>query len=46
VGNSGNAAVSVTHLHYGIYTPGGKPVNPYTFLRNGGTFQQAQQTAP
>jgi peptidoglycan LD-endopeptidase LytH len=47
VGNSGNAAVSVPHLHYGIYTPGGRPVNPYTFLRNGGQFQQqAQQSAP
>jgi len=38
VGNSGNAAVSATHLHYGIYTPGGQPVNPYPFLRAGALF--------
>src|SRR5689334_18470574 len=35
VGNSGNAAISSTHLHYGIYTPSGTAVNPYTFLKSG-----------
>ncbi len=38
VGNSGNAAVSPPHLHYGIYTPGGRPINPYPFLRSGASF--------
>ena len=33
VGNSGNAAVNPTHLHYGIYSPSGQAVNPYPFLR-------------
>jgi murein DD-endopeptidase MepM/ murein hydrolase activator NlpD len=46
VGNSGNAAVSSPHLHYGIYTPAGRPVNPYTFLRGGASFQFYQQAAP
>lgn len=45
VGNSGNAAVSVTHLHYGIYTPSGKAVNPYPFLRSGVRFQPEQLQA-
>jgi murein DD-endopeptidase MepM/ murein hydrolase activator NlpD len=43
VGNSGNAAVSPTHLHYGIYTPSGEAINPYPFLRGGQPF--AVQTA-
>ncbi len=46
VGNSGNAAVSATHLHYGIYTPGGQAVNPYTFLRGGTPFQPQQLASP
>jgi len=33
VGNSGNAAVSPTHLHYGIYAPDGQAVDPYPLLR-------------
>jgi murein DD-endopeptidase MepM/ murein hydrolase activator NlpD len=33
VGNSGNAAVSPTHLHYGIYGPDGKAIDPYPLLR-------------
>ena len=42
VGNSGNAAVSPTHLHYGIYAPSGRAINPYPFLRGG---QQARTAA-
>jgi murein DD-endopeptidase MepM/ murein hydrolase activator NlpD len=45
VGNSGNAAVSSTHLHYGLYTPGGRAVNPFTYLRNGQPFVAGQQAA-
>ena len=45
VGNSGNAAVSSTHLHYGIYTPAGRAVNPFTYLRNGQPFVAGQQAA-
>jgi murein DD-endopeptidase MepM/ murein hydrolase activator NlpD len=33
VGNSGNAAVSPTHLHYGIYAPDGSAIDPYPLLR-------------
>jgi len=43
VGNSGNAAVSPTHLHYGIYAPSGAAINPYLHLRHGEPF--AIQTA-
>jgi peptidoglycan LD-endopeptidase LytH len=35
VGNSGNAAISPTHLHYGIYAPSGEAVDPYPFLTSG-----------
>jgi murein DD-endopeptidase MepM/ murein hydrolase activator NlpD len=38
VGNSGNAAISSTHLHYGVYTPGGEAINPYKFLRGSQPF--------
>ena len=33
VGDSGNAAGTPTHLHYGVYTPAWKAVNPYPLLR-------------
>lgn len=45
VGNSGNAAVSAPHLHYGLYTPGWKAVNPYTYLRGGVAFSSQVQVA-
>src|SRR4051812_36247002 len=45
VGNSGNAAISSTQLHYGIYTPGGRAVNPFTYLRTGQPFAAVQQAA-
>jgi len=35
VGNSGNAAISPTHLHYGIYAPSGEAIDPYPLLRRG-----------
>ncbi|MBW8877351.1 MAG: M23 family metallopeptidase [Acidobacteria bacterium] len=41
VGNSGNAAISSTHLHYGLYSPAGHAVNPYTWLRSGAPFAAA-----
>jgi murein DD-endopeptidase MepM/ murein hydrolase activator NlpD len=46
VGNSGNAAISSTHLHYGIYAPSGEAINPYPLLRRGQPFpaQPAAQT--
>jgi murein DD-endopeptidase MepM/ murein hydrolase activator NlpD len=34
VGNTGNAAGTPSHLHYGIYTAGGA-IDPYPFLRPG-----------
>jgi len=43
VGNSGNAAMSPTHLHYGIFAPSGAALNPYTYLHRGQPF--AVQTA-
>jgi murein DD-endopeptidase MepM/ murein hydrolase activator NlpD len=33
VGNTGNAATTPSHLHYGIYTAGGA-INPFPFLRH------------
>jgi murein DD-endopeptidase MepM/ murein hydrolase activator NlpD len=44
VGNSGNAAVSPTHLHYGIYNPAGEAIDPYPLLR-GEPFYPAAVTA-
>ncbi|HYO12105.1 MAG TPA: M23 family metallopeptidase [Thermoanaerobaculia bacterium] len=41
VGNSGNAAVSAPHLHYGIYTPERRAINPYPYLRRSGAVQAA-----
>ena len=41
VGNSGNAAVSAPHLHYGLYTPERRAINPYPYLRRGGVMEQA-----
>lgn len=32
VGDSGNAAGTPTHLHYGIYSPGGEAQNPHPLL--------------
>lgn len=43
VGNSGNAAVSPPHLHYGIYTPSGQAINPYPLLRGNKTSQTASR---
>ena len=36
VGDSGNAAGTPTHLHYGVYTPLWQAVNPYPLLKKGG----------
>lgn len=35
VGNTGNAASTPSHLHYGIYPPGGGTLNPYPLLASG-----------
>ena len=35
VGNSGNAATTATHLHYGIYPPSGGTLNPFPLLAAG-----------
>ena len=36
VGDSGNAAGTPPHLHYGVYTPMWSAVNPYPLLKRGG----------
>lgn len=45
VGNSGNAAVSGTHLHYGIYAPNGEAINPYPFMKASQPFSYLERTA-
>ena len=35
VGDSGNARGTPTHLHYGVYTPTWRAMNPYPLLRKG-----------
>ncbi|HSG39406.1 MAG TPA: M23 family metallopeptidase [Thermoanaerobaculia bacterium] len=47
IGNSGNAAISGPHLHYGIYRSNGQAVNPFTYLRKGKPFtaEPVMQTA-
>jgi peptidoglycan LD-endopeptidase LytH len=35
VGNSGNAATTAPHLHYGIYPPSGGTLNPFPLLAAG-----------
>jgi len=32
VGNTGNARATPSHLHYGIYLPGGRATNPFPLL--------------
>ena len=40
VGNSGNARGGPTHLHYAIYDPRDRPIDPYPLLRRGsGSFE-------
>lgn len=46
VGNSGNAASTATHLHYGIYLPSGGTTNPYPLLARGPGPILARHPAP
>ncbi len=40
VGNSGNARGGPTHLHYAIYDPRDRPIDPHPLLRGGpGAFE-------
>jgi murein DD-endopeptidase MepM/ murein hydrolase activator NlpD len=38
VGNTGNARGTPPHLHYGIYTISGQPINPYPMLSSPGNI--------
>lgn len=43
VGNTGNAATTAPHLHYGIYRRGGGAINPYSLL--GGASSDSRTSA-